>query len=483
MFKMERINNFDQLFYKREFAKIKGTKAYNLIILTLILFVSYFALSFLQNYKDKLQVQMENPYTNWISVDIPNHKVDEANYIIENFKDKELRNSFNLDTVNYYNIQHIEGINEINGETLGKLRVRSIDSQSKLLSRILDENNIYIDKEELQSECWAIINKSVYGADKRKKDNLFVSVIRNQFFALPLLGIVDQLPDNCDVLVSDHMMSILQMRCAAEQFREQTKTNNVKVMLRDTANVDVFISDFESYSGRLVVYTDIKQKYINRFKYQWVTLSLDDFYESQLFNQYLNEKGLLAISDLECNAHRPCQIEDPYYLTLNFNSLDKVSSLRDHLASNYGFKISLHDVKAKENFATVANMAMSTSIIIILLSISFVILFLHHILESHISSIKSSIGTLKAFGLSNEKIVRSYSVICGKLFLQASAIALILLVFIQFVSSRIAIKIMTIDSMPILLTWLISFFAIFIFCTKIIEKIFSKTPGDLIYNR
>lgn len=474
-------SGFEKLFYEREFSKIKGAKKYNLIILIIILFISYFSLAFLQNYKTQLKIQMDNPFTNWVSLDIPNHKVEDASFIIDNFKERELLDKYSLDTVSHYNIQHIEGINEINQESLGKLRVRSIDKNSDLLNRILNENNIKVSNED--SECWAIINKSIFVTDKRKKDNLFLSIMGDKYFNIPLLGSVNQLPDNCDVLVSEHMMSILQMRCAVEQFRGQTETNNVKVLLRDTSNVELFIDQFEKYSQRVVEYKDIKVKNINNFLYNWVTLSLDDFYDNDHFDEFLKSKGLLSIEELECNAHRACEIEDPYYLTFSFNSLGEVGELSDHLESTYGFKISLHDVKAKENFTTVTRMAMSTAIIIVLLSLSFVFLFIYHILDSHISSIKPSIGTLKAFGLSNEKIIKSYSVICGKLFLQASFYTLILLLIFQMLSTKAIAKIIAVNSVPILITWLLSFAAIFIFCARILRYIFNKTPGDLIYNR
>lgn len=481
--KKSRKDNFDKLFYKREFKKLIGFKQYNLIILSSILFVSYFALAFLQNYKNQLKVQMDNPYTNWVSLDIPNQKVNAAEDIINNFQNRTLLNEYLLDTVSYYNIQHLDAINEISQKSLGKLRIRSISNDSKLLKRIIEENKMSVTKDDLEAECWSIINNNIFGSDKRPKDHLFLSVIRDKYMSIPILGSVNQLPDNCDVLVSEHMMSILQLRCASQQFRSEANENNVKVLLRDTVDVDNFIKDFELYSNTKVLYKDVKLKKINRFLYHWVTLSLNEFYGEDAFHLYLERQGLLAITNLECNAHRPCQIEDPYYLTFNFSALDKVGDLNQHLENEYGFTISLHDVKAKENFATVVKMAMSTSIIIIILSISSILLFLYHILDSHISSIKTSIGTLKAFGLPNNKIVRSYSVICGKLFLRASLIALILLMSIQLITASTWMNIMTLHSLPIVLTWIVSFVSIFYYCSRILKGMFNKTPGDLIYKR
>ena len=478
-----RRNYFDQLFYKQEFKKLLGVRKYNLLILTSILLVGYFALSFLQNYIDNLKVEMENPYTNWVSLDIPNHKVFEAEQIISSFEGESLREEYLLDTVTYYNIQHIEAINEITKQSLGKLRFRSIDTNSKLLERIMEENEIQVSQSELENECWVIINPNIYGTDKRRKDKLFVSILDDKYTYLPIIGSADQLPDNCDVLVSEHMMGILQLQCANHKLRPSTNTNNVKTLLRDSIEVEGFIKDFEEASGANVVYSDIKRKKINEFYYNWLTMSLDTFYDQDEVYKFAKRKQVLPVTDFECNSHKACKIEDPYYLTFNFNSLEKVGELQDYLEKEHGFLISLHDVKSKQNFVKVAKMAMSTSIIIVILSLSSIMLFLYHILESHITRIRKSIGTLKAFGLPNEKIIRSYSVICGKLFLYSSVIALVTLYIFQVITDRLSLDIISVYSSVILFSWVASFVSIFFFCSKILRFMLNKTPGDLIYKR
>lgn len=483
MSKRRETNYFNALFYKKEYAKLLGYKKNNLLILTSILFVSYFALSFLQSYTNKLKLEMDNPYTNWVSLDIPNHKVLDAQQIIEDFQEQELLQSFSLDTVSYYNIQHIEGLNELTQESLGKLRIRSINTHSALLQRIIEEHKIQITQDELENDCWVIINSKIYGTDKKRKDQLFLSIVEDKYINVPIIGELPQLPDNCDVLVSEHLMSILQLRCESDQFRSLTKTNNHKVLIRDTVDIKELTNSFEKASGKDVIYSDLKKKRINQFNYHWLTLSIDDFYDADEFLAFVRNENLLPVIDFQCNSYKRCEIEDPYYLTFNFNSLDKVSLLQNHLKTEYGFSISLHDVKSKENFAKVAQMAMSTSFIIIILSLSSIMLFLYHILESHISKIKKSIGTLKAFGLSNEMIIRSYSVICGKLFIYSSFIALLLLFLIQIITYQTSWNILSVYSTMILTTWLLSFIAIFIFCGKILRHMLNKTPGDLIYKR
>lgn len=474
---------FDKLFYTQEFKKLLGLKKYNLLILTCILLVGYFALSFLQNYIDNLKQEMDNPYTNWVSLDIPNQKVLEAEDIITKFQSESLLKEFLLDTVSYYNIQHVEGFNEITHKSLGKLRVRSINTESKLLDKILEENNISISPEELRTECWVIIDPSIYGDDKRRKDNLFLSIIDDKLTNLPIIGSAAQLPDNCDVLVSEHLMGILQLRCSNSRLRPSTNSNNIKTLLRDTMNVKAYINDFEEYSGAQVVYHDVKKKRINEFNYHWLTMSLDTFYDQDDAFKFSRSKGILPITDFECNSHKPCQIEDPYYLTFNFASLDKVGELQSYLENEHGFVISLHDVKSKQNFVKVANMAMSTSIIIVVLSLSSIMLFLYHILESHITRVRKSIGTLKAFGLPNEKIIKSYSVICGKLFLYASFLAISILFIFQNVTQFFSIDIISVYSSVILFSWIASFISIFFFCSRILKYMLNKTPGDLIYKR
>jgi len=483
MSKRNKRDYFDTLFYKQEFVKLLGNKRNNLLILTSILFISYFALSFLQSYTSKLKKQMDNPYTNWVSLDIPNHKVLDAQTIIENFQDKDLLHKFSLDTVSYYNIQHVDIINELTSESMGKMRIRSINSQSQLLKRIIEENKISVTKDELENDCWVIINNNVYGTDQRNKDHLFLSIVSDKYIHLPIIGTANQLPDNCDVLVSEHLMSILQLRCESDQFRSMTHNNNLKVLLRDTIDVAKFMNDFEIATGNNVVYNDVKFRKINQFNYNWLTMSLDEFYDHDKFYEYTSSLSILPVLDFECNGFKRCEIEDPYYLTFNFKSLDQVSQLQDYLKSEYGFSISLHDVRSKENFARVAKMAMSTSFIIIILSLSSIMLFLYHILESHISKIKKSIGTLKAFGLPNHKIIRSYSVICGKLFLLSSFLALTSLFFIQIISQKFSINILSVFSQLIIWTWVLSFVAIFFFCGRILKYMLNKTPGDLIYKR
>jgi len=459
-------NEFSEIFYVKEFNKLKGRNNNNLIVLVLILFLSYFALAFLQNYINELRESMDNPFTNWISLDIPNSKIDNAYDILQEFESKERLNEFGLDTVNHYNIQHIDGYNEISKKDLGKLRFRSIDYRSKLFKAILEENKLTIPQTKLNEECWVLINDKIYG----------------KYISIPIIGTVKDLPDNCDVLVSEHMMALLQFDCATNQFEKNDNKNIHKLLLRDTVDKQQIVNKFEKFSQISVDNFFEEKVVINNFQHSWLSLSLSNFYSQESFHQFLISEDILPITTYQCNAHKPCSTNDPYYLTFNFTRLDEVSQLHKYLNREHSFEIPLHDIESKENFNKVANLAYSTSAIIIIISMCSVFLLLYHILESHIAKISQSIGTLKAFGLPNQQIIKSYTVICGKLFLLASFIALMALVVCQYISN-LYIPLISLKSMTILLSWIFSFISIFIFCKVILNKMLHKTPGDLIYKR
>ena len=74
-----------------------------------------------------------------------------------------------------------------------------------------------------------------------------------------------------------------------------------------------------------------------------------------------NKIFMLPFFEINCDFEMD-QIENPYYLAFNFNSLDKIRHFREESNLLFGAEISMNQVEDKENFAMVS--AMTYSIII-----------------------------------------------------------------------------------------------------------------------
>ena len=117
------------------------------------------------------------------------------------------------------------------------------------------------------------------------------------------------------------------------------------------------------------------------------------------------------------------------------------------------------------------------------------VVFIRNYVISHLNKNKKSLGTLKAFGLDNSKIIILYSLISSLIIVISFIMSFVLASLLGPFIFEVVLDILNIDSFAYR-SYNIYLMIIIMFCLPIIwivVEIFrylsGKTPGDLIYER
>lgn len=170
---------------------------------------------------------------------------------------------------------------------------------------------------------------------------------------------------------------------------------------------------------------------------------------------------------------------------------------RELNASNTKDEINIIDIDAgsiqeKKNFNYISKMTFGITVLLVLFAVISISMFISNLLKTHLNKVKMNLGTYKAFGLSDSESVKIYLKIMLRFtmtgLLAAFVISLVIGNSIDYYL-RNAINIADIDRyFKFFDGW--SYFIIFVILLVTIltsylniNRILSKTPGDLIYNR
>ena len=199
----------------------------------------------------------------------------------------------------------------------------------------------------------------------------------------------------------------------------------------------------------------------------------------------LKEKGVTRIFDYNFSDY---QISEKSYLSVYFNKLNKVKEF-ESFVNEYNVKIDMSQINSKDNYNAVSIMANVLSWGLIVFAVISIILFIIDLLKSYFQRIKKNIGTFKAFGVSNKRLVNIYILIVGATILIAIILSLIITIAIQEGLSLIGIlKEGTYNyldmctpktAVVVLVIAASSIGTIYL----VIRDLLRQTPGDLIYNR
>lgn len=182
-------------------------------------------------------------------------------------------------------------------------------------------------------------------------------------------------------------------------------------------------------------------------------------------------------------------------MSIKFNNTDSASSFQNYMSDKYGLNIDIAQIKAWENYNFIAKITWILSLILVLFSVLIICMFISNVLSKHLEKIQMNIGTFKAFGISKQVLMKIYIVM---IYCYLS-VALIISLIISWVFGSIKgvrgillvfnLKLEKGQSYFNLFDWW-TLIAIIIIMLNILivlywsaNKIFKKSPGDLIYNR
>lgn len=492
------------LFLPRERKQLWGKNAINVFLLSGITLLALLSIGFASASMDYLDRTMRDPFVTCIDID-----ADQAfgkGYAI--LKDSIFSDNFQKQ-FGYSNPENVYYISEtfldVNGHGR-QLDGRTFSMKSPLKDgTILSKSNSQnIRKTPIKDEDFGII-LARSGMDKLGiqspaflKQSVNVGVldengdnIRKVFtFSVPVLAIVDQLPNMCDFLVTEAYASHdlnegadhfnlsdasynreLNLCCLNSQEEEIVK--KVKDLAKDFT-VSKSEADFSSWSDDYMKIT-IKTSLENR---AFVYDSLFNFLDKRYDIYRLYDFGGSRI-----NSQREPQLVSCYF---GVDSLQyKVEAFKNRLEEeDLNYKLDMSKINNLKNLAYIQKMGNTLSLAIILISMVFICVFIYLLLTNHFQKIQCNLGTFKAFGVDDRMLNLIYLRIIGELVVLSYANAFVLSVVVHFVTKYL-LNISWIDAFAwqnyllLGLAIILSVFATVVGAGQLLKH----SPGDLIYSR
>ena len=501
-------NLFSDTFVRNEFSTIIGKRRSNLWILLVVFIFSIGALEFSRSGIKYLSYKMDDPFINWIQI--------EKQGKFEAFK----QTMENPETMSQYGIGASEA-NKFISQTLfspeGKSYWsygRSIAHDSRLLTRILDDDNVVGKcRSEIRDDDfgWIVTQEKMelMGYETPDEYPLFIHISDSyseivdewgiptleegqQDIAVPLLAVVKQLPDLLDFIAPQ--LFINQWNGGDRAFlltNHREYFSDLNFVVTDTAGVIGRIRaaldadginydpDFEFSTYRYTMEPTCR-----------IRIAVDDSIPSNV-----NRAGKAVAGKVP----EACRIYDwiftavpelsSDYQSFLFDDLTKVGDFAKMAKDDYGIRIDMAQIEAKNNFNTFNILASVLCAAIMIISVLFVAIFLWFLIDAHFKSISKNLGTIMAFGLPNRTIISIYRTVFLRMILLALGISIAALVVFQLLLLLLgATREAGMQYISILDIWVWVFIVIVPLLTAVVvtmtmNKKLEAKPGDLIFER
>ncbi len=516
-------NDYFRLFVKREGKVVLGKNYSSLWLLTGVLTATFLAIAFSNASLNYLSYKMDDPFINW--VDIKNEFGEGdffgLEYALEADNNKETfhygsfqsDHSFSFmffgktdDNVQYLKCRFFEDINTtLVEEILNKDNVIR-NWRVKDLSAV-DPNTVgvIITEEAIKKLGYEIAPTFIDVArvnDGADYYGFTVDALGQARCPVPVLGVVERLPGNVDVISSTYFYK--------QQLNDYTYPFNLckdkyARNLSYFVPADMDLSKFhEAVKSAAAEYTDAE---IEMDEYTFYTPEIIPFREGNFVSmecfqdrldydvwRQINAKVLDEYADkgvyrVIAYDFSPYDLSQKSFISVHFNDLDKIRDFEIFVRENYKVKIEMSQINAKENFNAVSTMGNILSWGIIVFAIVCIILFIVNLLQSYFQKVKRNLGTFKAFGISNRDLISVYVLIMAAIVLAAIFMSISVAWFIQGLMHVCGIlkdglfdylylwSGKTVCSIAIII--MASVYTVF----TVMRNLLKATPGDLIYDR
>tara|TARA_B100001057_G_C22827130_1_gene941867 strand:+ start:369 stop:1886 length:1518 start_codon:yes stop_codon:yes gene_type:complete len=499
---------FFKKFAKPELKSISGKRYTNLLVLSTILTLSIMAIGLGQGAISYLDKKMNNPFVSFVNVKIPMGNPYDKN------KMKEIhKTSYPKDTLSFNDFygfkepyavyDNYANFSNLDLDITKTAKVRKGIKVDPVYDFILKEDKT-TSNNNFDYDGWGCVVSLDYLINKNKlnyKDknmpylNLRKSVNGEHIhFSVPVQGIVKSFPDDVDVLLGEKLYKALQDPdfWISLEYPDSNRTSYLQYYVVNDTILEKYLieNDFKE-----IEYDDLIHEFGRMYKTDNLTLNQ----RNQITNDLPKINNSFHVFDFNlANSPRNIKLDKELFVFEFYkDKLDRISDFNDFLKDktlNDGktLEIDMRIIESKKNFDLFNKLANLLSLALIFFSIFSIVLYITNLIVTHISKNKKNLGTLKAFGLSNNNIILIYSAI---------SIALITISFFisYFISSLIGNILVSLIanyfeisdasslnyiSYPIhvLAAFFIMLPSLAIFLKLRIE-LKDNTPGDLIYGR
>ncbi|MBQ5720225.1 MAG: ABC transporter permease [Alistipes sp.] len=517
-------NDYFKLFVKRESTVVFGQRYSNLILLTIVLFVTFVAIAFSNGSLYYLSDKMNDPFTNWVNIEA----ADEGNF---DQLAKDLLSPENMERFHYkecsYDMQGLLNFFYKDSDMDKYFRVRYFEHMNTdLVRKVLDVGNVIggqaISLAQLNDQSLGIIVTAdalklmgydpedapayIYRASNSNDGaaDLGFKMVNNGYVhtPIPVLAVVRKLPMNMDMIAPRYLKEQVEN---AVVFNMDNRTYSRQLFYFVPSSVEV-----AKFQDRLdEIATPMEQSdttyYINQYASQMefmrpfkagtfirlmfeqdsVSLSSVQSIDKQIADEFA-ANGVMRIYKYAVGDYRQT---GGRYISVNFTDLDKIREFEQFARDEYQVKIEMSQVNAKENFNQVSVMANVLSWSMIVFSIVCIMLFIVNLLSSYFQKVKRNLGTFKAFGVSNFDLISVYMLIIFAMIAMSVVAAFALTMLIELLLPVLGI--LKDGEYNYLHLWRANTFIsiVVIVCASVytvyvvMSRLLRATPGDLIYDR
>jgi hypothetical protein len=444
---------------------------------------------------------MDNPFVKFITITLPmNADVSKLQKDLDQSENKKRFDYSGYSSIVTY-IPNFKGINGKEPDAY----IRAVNPQDRFYKFLMDESGVQLTKNFIDitasETSWGCIVTEDY-LHKLGYNNIDIPYIyyinpldgKDQLLPIAVSGVVKQLPDYLDCIVSDKLMMAIKGGINDNPLDLKMHKNDLCVFFSGKITLDeIKTKCLESGINSTPIKAMPNESHVEGLKVLFTsTDSLIDFNSIKTTFTQLNP---ILTYDYDIVPMPTIDLGNASHLSIPFNSLDSIGSFQNYIESNHNLiRIDMNTIEAKSNFNLFDKISVLLIILLTIFGTLLLISLMINTIMNHIDKNKMNLGTLKAFGMSNWAITGVYTSISIMLVLFITIISYMLCLLLGEYISEIVIKqimhikledgtkLFNLDlSIGLILAfWIVPILIVGLF---IYSKLHKQTPGDLIYER
>ena len=492
--------SFLKVFAIPEFIQLISNKG-KLFLVWIIIFVSLWAIGFSSALKIHLKEKMDSPFVKFISIKINNSVNVEK--ISSDLASKTLMEKYDYSDFSFINT-HIPNFLGNNGKSPDAL-VRAVKSNDVFYDFLIHNPDVMISKSPIditQTEYkWGCIvtqqylKKLGYNSTDVPYVNYIMPGEKDQIVSLPVAAVVKQLPDYLNMIVSEPLLVSMKGGLDENPLEAQFHQDYLSIFVNTTLPKNEIINQIVELNKNLTFQKELQ----NECQSEGYRLLFNSTNPDKDFENLVKNNNSLKIYrtyrfDQKVALPLPLDLGKPDYISIPFNSLDKVNLFQEYAEEQHKLRIDMNVVEAKANFNFFDKISNFLIQVIVLLSAILLITLTLTTIFNHIEKNKANLGTLKAFGMSNLAITIVYTLIASLLIISLFSTCYFFIsilgepvskfVLLNFLTLKIEENILLFNlDLNIGLVLAFVLIPILIILIFIYKRLHNKTPGDLIYER
>ena len=440
-------SKFENLFRKREGKSIMGKRYLNLLILFSIFAVTFLAIGFSNGSRIYINDKMNNPFVQWITVQIP--FAVEPEYIdslMREFRNGSVKKEFEIKNLSTYFVSNGVYFNSIDKSDKKEIRGRgrTFDFENgkpdPILEDLLTDKNLLVGRKdpfESEDEMGIVVTERLLKEMGFQDNNVpFLPLEfripsdssdedRRVLIPIPVRSVVKDIVGKIDLGFTKQFFFAL--RDNNGMFNPDSYRSLRFHIKGDQKEADIFRAFLNAWFKTHSEYGPVVKKikpftigYAGGFTVKvifketdFTPAFLDASFAAISKDQKYAAQSITRIYDFTEAQNKPVAAKAEY-ISINFSKLDKIEPFAKYLLDlkkgdkEFALEVDTSRVKEKKNFNFLSKILLTISILLIAFAAISICLFISNLLRMHLEKVRMNIGTFMAFGLAGRRVRNVY---------------------------------------------------------------------------